>query len=82
MNAILQITIYCLLIIAVTKPMGVYMHWVFEGKRTPLDRVLRPVERGIYRISGVDETAEMRWTTYAIAMLLLLVYALIRPERF
>jgi K+-transporting ATPase ATPase A chain len=70
MNAILQITIYCLLIIAATKPAGVYIHWVFEGKKTPLDRVFRPIERGFYRIAGIDENAETRWTTYTVALLL------------
>lgn len=70
MNAVIQIAIYCLLILAITKPLGIYMQRVFEGRRTPLSPVLRPVERGIYRVSGVDEETEMRWSTYAVALLL------------
>jgi K+-transporting ATPase ATPase A chain len=70
MNAILQIGIYFLLILLITKPMGVYLHRVFAGERTPLSPALRPVERGFYRLAGIDEAKEMRWTTYTVALLL------------
>ena len=53
-----------------TKPLGVFMARVFDRERTFLDPVLRPVERLLYRVTGVDETHEMRWTEYAVAMLL------------
>jgi K+-transporting ATPase ATPase A chain len=69
-NGWLQIAIFLLLILAVTKPLGVYMARVFNRERTFMDPVLRPIERLLYRVTGVDETREMRWTEYAIAMLL------------
>jgi K+-transporting ATPase ATPase A chain len=68
-NGWLQIAIYSLLILAVTKPLGVFMADVFEGRRTFLTPVLGPVERGIYRICGVDEKQEQHWLTYTVAML-------------
>src|SRR5690349_16820851 len=69
-NGWLQIIVYLALILLVTKPMGVFMARVFNRERTFLDPVLRPVERLIYRLTGVDEKHEMRWTEYAFAMLL------------
>jgi K+-transporting ATPase ATPase A chain len=65
----MNIAIYFLLILAVTKPLGLYMRRVFSGERTFLDPLLRPVERLVYRISGVDETKEHDWMQYTIAML-------------
>jgi potassium-transporting ATPase potassium-binding subunit len=70
-NGWFQIGLFFLLLLAITKPMGVYMARVFSGQKTFMDSVLRPVERLLYRVTGVDETHEMRWTEYAIAMLLL-----------
>jgi len=69
-NGWIQIVIFLALILAVTKPMGVFMTRVFNRERTFMDPVLRPVERLIYRTTGVDETHEMRWTEYAFSMLL------------
>ena len=69
-NGWIQIVIFLALILAVTKPMGVFMTRVFNRERTFMDPVLRPVERLIYRATGVDENHEMRWTEYAFAMLL------------
>src|SRR5262249_54279269 len=69
-NGWLQILLFFLIILAVTKPMGVFMTRVFNRERTFLDPVLRPLERLIYRLTGVDESREMRWTEYGIAMLL------------
>jgi potassium-transporting ATPase potassium-binding subunit len=69
-NGWLQIVFYLLVILAITKPMGVFMARVFQGERTFLDPVLRPLERVIYRLTGVDEKSEMRWTQYAAAMLI------------
>jgi potassium-transporting ATPase potassium-binding subunit len=69
MNAILQIGIYCVLIFLITKPMGIYLHKVFEGERTWLTPVLKPIERTFYRVAGVNDSQEMRWTTYTVAML-------------
>jgi potassium-transporting ATPase potassium-binding subunit len=85
-NGWLQIILYFLLVLAVTVPMGAYMFRVFERKRTWLDPVLRPVERGIYAVCGVDETREQRWTGFAVSVLifsilgLLFTYALLRLQ--
>ena len=68
-NGWLQIAIYCALLILITKPIGGYMTRVFNGERTLLSPVLGPLERGLYRISGVDETEEQHWVAYAVAML-------------
>ena len=69
-NGWAQIGLYLLVILAMTKPMGVFMARVFSRERTFLDPVMRPIERLLYRVTGVDETQEMRWTEYAVAMLL------------
>ncbi len=69
-NGWIQIFVFLALILAITKPLGVYMTRVFSGERTFLDFVLRPMERLLYRVTGVDEKHEMRWTEYAYAMLL------------
>ena len=68
-NGWLQIAIYCAIVIALTRPFGGYMTRVFQGERTLLSPVLRPVERAIYAISGVRETEEQHWVTYTVAML-------------
>ena len=68
-NGWLQIGIYSLLILAVTKPLGVYMARVFEGERTFLSPVLGPVERAVYAVCGVKEREEQHWVTYTVAML-------------
>src|SRR5690242_20451973 len=65
-----QILLFIAIIISITKPVGVFMWRVFNGERTFLHPILRPVERVIYRLTGVDEKREMRWTEYAAAMLL------------
>jgi K+-transporting ATPase ATPase A chain len=68
-NGWLQIALYCVLLVLITRPIGGYMTRVFNGERTVLSIVLRPVERVIYRLCGVDETQEQHWVGYAIAML-------------
>ena len=65
-----QIALYAIVVILITWPLGGYMTRVFNGERTPLSPVLRPVERGVYFISGVDEKSEQSWVIYVIAMLL------------
>ncbi len=83
-----QIAIFFLLVLAVTKPLGGFMARVFNRERTYLDPALRPLERLLYRITAVDENHEMRWTEYASAMLLfsvvsmLLLYLLERVQGF
>jgi K+-transporting ATPase ATPase A chain len=69
-NGWFQISFFFALVLLATKPLGVFMARVFNGERTFLDPVLRPVEKLIYRTTGVDEAHEMRWTEYAGAMLL------------
>jgi potassium-transporting ATPase potassium-binding subunit len=69
-NGIAQILVYFVLLLLITKPMGLYLTAVFTGKRTWLGYVLRPVERGIYWVCGVDETKEQDWKIYTAAMLL------------
>ncbi len=69
-NGWFQIGFYLLVIFLLTKPVGIFMTRVFNREKTFLDPVLRPIERVVYRLTGVDEKYEMRWTEYAIAMLL------------
>ena len=83
-NGWLQIALFSVIIILITKPLGGYMTRVFNGERTLLSPVLRPVERAIYAICGVKETEEQHWIIYGVAMLLfsvagfLSLYALMR----
>ena len=69
-NGWLQIAFYFALLLLVTKPLGVFMARVYNREKTFLDPVLRPVERLIYKLCRIDENREMRWTEYAVAMLL------------
>jgi K+-transporting ATPase ATPase A chain len=69
LNGILQLALYTGLLVLLVKPLGLYMARVFNGERTFLDPVLRPVERLIYWIAGVDPRQEQHWTTYTAAML-------------
>ena len=86
LNGWIQIAIYFVVLTALVVPLGRYMAQVFEGERTFLTPVLGPVERGLYRISGIDETREQHWITYTVAMLLFnaagfaLLYALLRLQ--
>src|SRR6266850_7622229 len=76
-NGWLQILFFFALILAVTKPLGVFMAHVFNRERTFLDPFLRPLERLIYKATRVDESDEMAWTQYASAMLLFSVVSMI-----
>ena len=69
-NGWFQILFFLTLILLVTKPLGVFMARVFNRERTFLDPVARPVERLLYRLTGVDEDREMGWVEYAVSMLL------------
>ena len=85
-NGWFQILLFFGVILLITKPMGVYLYRVFEGKSTWLDPVLRPIERLIYRVCGIEEKKEMKWTEYGVAMLvfsaasLLLLYLIERVQ--
>jgi K+-transporting ATPase ATPase A chain len=81
-----QIILFCAIIAALAKPLGWYMTRVFNGERTFLSPILRPVEIGLYWIGGVDEKREQHWLTYTVAMLLfhvggfLIIYGLMRLQ--
>jgi potassium-transporting ATPase potassium-binding subunit len=70
LNGWLQIALFIALILLLAKPMGSYMTRVFERRRTWLDPILVPCERLLYRLTGIDPNEEMRWTQYAVAMLI------------
>ena len=69
-NGWFQICFFFALVLVCARPLGLYMARVFERERTFADRFFRPIERLIYRLTGIDESHEMRWTEYAIVMLL------------
>ena len=80
----IQILLFCAIVAAQARPLGGYMTSVFNGERTFLASVLRPVEVALYRAAGVDQAREQTWITYTVAMLLfhfggfLILYALLR----
>ncbi|MGA8690306.1 MAG: potassium-transporting ATPase subunit KdpA [Methyloceanibacter sp.] len=86
LNGWIQIAIYCVLIVALVKPLGWYMTRVFAGERTFLSPVFRPVEKALYWVGGVDEAKEQHWLTYTVAMLFfhvggfLILYVLMRVQ--
>ncbi len=87
-NGWFQIIFFFALVLVSAKPIGVYMARVFERERTFADVFFRPIERFLYRLSGIDERHEMRWTEYSISMLLfslvtmLLTYGLERLQQW
>jgi K+-transporting ATPase ATPase A chain len=86
LNATLQILLFFGVIALLAKPLGLYMAKVFEGKRVWLSPVLRPMERLIYLLCGIDEAEDMKWTTYTFALLAftafgaVLTYGLLRLQ--
>jgi K+-transporting ATPase ATPase A chain len=76
-NGIVQILIYVVALLLVTKPMGAYMARVFEGERTLLTPVFGPIERLFYKLFGVDDKQDMKWTTYTLAMLMFSVVGIV-----
>jgi len=68
-NGWFQILLVLAVILAVTKPLGIFITRVFNREKTSLDPVLRPIEKLVYRLTGVDERHDMRWTEYTVAML-------------
>jgi K+-transporting ATPase ATPase A chain len=87
-NGWLQFAIYSLILLATVRPVGVYLARVMEGERTWLDPLLRPIERLIYRLSGVKSDQEMNWREYAFAVLgfsavsMILTYCIERFQNF
>ncbi|VWX53498.1 potassium-transporting ATPase subunit KdpA [Novosphingobium sp. 9U] len=82
----LLIALFIGVLLALTKPVGLWLFALYEGRRTPLHAVLGPVERGFYRLSGIDPQEDQSWRRYAVHMLvfnaalLLLTYALLRAQ--
>ncbi|WP_347270733.1 potassium-transporting ATPase subunit KdpA [Rhizorhabdus histidinilytica] len=80
------ILVFIAILLLLAKPMGAWMFALYEGRRTPLHRLLGPVETGFYRLSGVDPAAEQDWRRYAVHMilfnlgLLLLTYVILRTQ--
>src|SRR5262252_756261 len=87
-NGWFQIGLYLIAIFLVTKPAGLFMTRVFSREKTLLDPIFRPVEKLVYRLTGVDEQREMRWTEYTFAMLLFsgvsmtVLYLIERPQQW
>ncbi|MEP7363291.1 MAG: potassium-transporting ATPase subunit KdpA [Acidobacteriota bacterium] len=85
-NEFLQIGVFLGALLLLAKPLGGFMAAVYDGRRTPLDRVLQPVERVVYRVCGVDAAASMTWRGYAGAFMLfnfvgfLAVYGILRTQ--
>ena len=83
-----QLALYVALVLLTTKPLGAYMHRVFEGDRRPLPRVLGPLERFLLRLSGVDPIQEQTWVRYAASVMVfsllgvLVTYAILRLQGF
>ncbi len=84
----LQAIVFFLIVLALTKPLGLYMARVFQGERTWLSPVFAPVEKAVYRICGVREDEEMTWYAYALSMLafsligLAYLYVLLRTQKW
>jgi K+-transporting ATPase ATPase A chain len=70
LNGWIQILVFCGIVILLVKPLGGYIYRVFSGERTLLSPILGPIERGLYRLAGTNQSEEQHWTTYAVGMLL------------
>src|SRR5262245_39062078 len=85
-NEWIQLLVYFAVLAALAKPLGVYMARVYEGKPYGLDRALGWLERGLYRVCGIDPAQEMVWLQYTVAVLLfnavgfVAVYLLLRLQ--
>ncbi|HJT58816.1 MAG TPA: potassium-transporting ATPase subunit KdpA [Ktedonobacteraceae bacterium] len=88
LNSVLQVLIFLVIVLLLTKPVGLYMYKVFNGERTWLSPVFVPVERFFYRLSGVNPEEEQKWTGYMISVLIfsvvgmLLLYAFERTQQW
>src|SRR5216684_4041047 len=87
LNSVLQVLIFLVIVLLLTKPVGLYMYKVFNGERTWLSPVFVPVERFFYRLSGINPEEEQKWTGYIIAVLIfsvvgmLLLYLIERTQQ-
>src|SRR6202171_3300181 len=88
LNSVLQVAIFLVVVLLLTKPVGLYLYKVFNGERTWLSPVLVPVERFFYRLSGISEEDEQKWTGYMISVLvfsvvgMLLLYLFERTQQW
>jgi potassium-transporting ATPase potassium-binding subunit len=88
LNSVLQVLIFLVLVLLITKPMGLYLTRVFGGEHTWLSPVFVPIERLFYRLSGINPEEEQKWTGYVIAMLvfsvagMLLLYVIERTQQW
>ena len=64
LNSVLQVLIFLVIVLLLTKPVGLYMYKVFNGERTWLSPVFVPVERLFYRLSGINSEEEQKWSCY------------------
>ena len=86
LNGWFQIALYCAVVLALVKPLGSYMTRVFTGERTLLSPALGPIERGLYRVSGIDARQEQHWLAYTGAVILFhvlgfaVLYAILRLQ--
>src|SRR5215510_2318793 len=76
---IAQVVVFFLIVLALTKPVGSFMHRVFDGQRTFLHPVLRPIERLIYRLGGVQENVEQTWVRYTASLISLSTFCFLFP---
>jgi K+-transporting ATPase ATPase A chain len=82
----LLIALFVAILLALTKPIGLWMFTLYEGRRTPLHTLLGPIERSFYKIAGINPDEDQNWRTYAVHMLLfnlallLLTYAILRLQ--
>ncbi len=87
LNSALQVAIFLLIVLLLTRPVGLYLYKIFNGERTWLSPVFVPVERFFYRLSGIDQEEEQKWTGYMISVLIfsvvgmLLLYLLERTQQ-
>jgi potassium-transporting ATPase potassium-binding subunit len=70
-----QILIFFAIVLAITKPVGTFMYRVFEGERTFLHPIVRPLEKLIYRVGGVREDEEQSWVRYSASMISLSIFS-------
>ncbi|TXN43257.1 potassium-transporting ATPase subunit KdpA [Methylobacterium sp. WL7] len=88
LNGWMQIALYCAVVLALVKPLGLYMTRVFNGERTLLSPIVAPVERAFYRVAGIDARQEQHWLAYAGGVILFhllgfaVLYAILRLQAF
>src|SRR5260370_1551617 len=88
LNSVLQVLLFLVIVLLLTKPLGLYMYKIFNGERTLLSPVFVPVERFFYRLCGINPEEEQRWTGYMISVLIfsvvgmLLLYLIERTQQW